>query len=129
MPSQPTSPLLMHNVMRIKDGHLDEFREAVRQAVAFVEEHGPQILVQVFIENDGTIAHSFQLYADSAAVLAHWKMSDPYIQQVMEHCTIERFEFYGEPDQEVRDGIPSSPLATWHTGFVKLPQVLAGEVS
>lgn len=94
-------PLLMHNIMRITEGHLDAFAEAIDDAVTFVEQHGPQLMVQCFIDEDAMVAHSFQLYQDSAAIRRHWNLSDPYIREVMEHCQVERLEMYGEPDQEV----------------------------
>ena len=95
------APLLLHNTMRITDGHLDEFRAAVERAVEFVEEHGPQLAVQVFIDNDRLLAHSFQLYPDSAAIVRHWELSDPYIAEVMEHCSVENLDMYGEPEEDV----------------------------
>jgi hypothetical protein len=78
------APLLLHNTMRITEGHLEGFRHAVEKAVAFVEEHGPQLAVQVFIDEERLVAHSFQLYPDSAAIVRHWSLSDPYIREVME---------------------------------------------
>jgi hypothetical protein len=87
--------------MRITEGHLEGFRHAVEKAVAFVEEHGPQLAVQVFSDEERLVAHSFQLYPDSAAIVRHWSLSDPYIREVMEHCTVERLEMYGEPEEDV----------------------------
>ncbi|UVS79596.1 hypothetical protein [Actinokineospora sp. UTMC 2448] len=89
--------LLFHNTMRIREGRLDEFQAAVVKAVDFVREHGPQLMVEVFIDAEAMVAHSFQLYADDESVLRHWELSDPYIREVMEHCTVERFEVFGHP--------------------------------
>jgi hypothetical protein len=107
MRSTASSPLLLHNTMRIRPGHLEQYKAAVQRAVEFVEEHGPQIMVQVFIDDERLEAHSFQLYPDSDAILAHWKLSDPYIQDVMQHCTVERLEMFGEPDERVRSAMSS----------------------
>ncbi|WP_306360579.1 hypothetical protein [Nocardia sp. CC227C] len=84
----------------------------MRRAVAFVAEHGPQLTVQVFLDEERGLAHSFQLYPDSEAVLAHWKLSDPYIQDVMKHCTVQSFETYGEMSDEVIAGLRSGPVGT-----------------
>jgi hypothetical protein len=73
-------------------------------------------------------AHSFQLYADSEAVRTHWKLSDPYIADVMEHCSVERLDVYGDPDQEVREALgpttggpfPHS-VTPLFTGFLRMP--------
>ncbi len=127
-------PLLMHNTMRITTGHLEEYKQAVRRAVEYVERHGPQLTVQVFIDDAQGIAHSFQLYPSSAAVLRHWSLSDPYISDVMRHCTVESLVLYGEPDEAVRDGL-SSMLADGvvrlagqhHVGFVRSPEAVTTE--
>ncbi|MER7518973.1 hypothetical protein [Streptomyces sp. NPDC126499] len=100
--------LLFRNTMRITEGHLDDFRSAIERAVSFARRHGPQLMVQTFVDEDRMLAHSFQLYRDSDAVRTHWRLADPYIQEVMEHCRVERFEVFGEPDAEVTEGIRSA---------------------
>jgi hypothetical protein len=96
--------LLFRNTMRITPGHVAEFRRAIVEAVAFAEAHAPQVMVDVFIDEEAGTATSFQIYADSDAVLLHWKLSDPYIASVMEHCEVARFEVFGDPSDEVRAG-------------------------
>jgi hypothetical protein len=103
-------PILFHNTMRITEGHLDGFRQAIRKAIEFVEEHGPQDMVQVFIDEEQMLGHSFQLYGSSAAILKHWELSDPYIQGVMEHCTVEEFTVYGQPSDAVLDGMTGGDI-------------------
>lgn len=121
------TPVLMHNTMKITEGRLDGFREAVRRAVEFVEEHGPQLMVRVFIDESEMRAHSFQLYADSEAVRTHWRLSEPYIAGVMEHCSVERLDVYGDPDEEVRAALAPGKagpfpvsLTPLFTGFLRL---------
>ncbi|WP_436772672.1 hypothetical protein [Yinghuangia sp. YIM S09857] len=105
MNSEAKTILLFHNTMRITDGHLDAFRKAIADAVDFAERHGPQLMVEVFIDEPEMTAHSFQMFGDSEAVRAHWRLADPYIQGVMEHCRVESFEVYGRPDDDVTEGI------------------------
>lgn len=100
-----TDQLLFRNVMKIKAGHLESFREAVRAAVDFVEQNAPQLMVRTFIDEAEMRAVSYQLYRDSADVLRHWQMSDAHIQSVSEHCSVEKFEVYGDPSEEVAKGI------------------------
>ncbi|MDI3423952.1 hypothetical protein [Streptomyces luteolus] len=97
--------LLFRNTMRINDGHLEGFRNATARAVEFVERHGPQLMVEVFIDEQRLLADSFQLYRDSDAVRAHWQMSAPYINDVMDHCRVEHFEVFGAPDDDVVRGV------------------------
>lgn len=115
MTTDDANVLLFHNTMRITEGHLDGFREAIAKAVAFAEKNGPQLMVQVFVDEQRMTGHSFQLFRDSDAVRVHQRLADPYIQEVMEHCRVERFEVYGEPDDgvlaSVRQGIGEGELA------------------
>jgi hypothetical protein len=98
--------LVFRNTMHITPGHLEPFRRAVHRAVEFAERHAPQLLVDVFIDETELTCTSFQIYADSDAVLRHWELSDPYIQDVMEHCVVGRFEVFGDPSDAVRAGLP-----------------------
>lgn len=113
--------VLFRNTMEITYGHLDQFKEAVRLAVEFAEAHAPQLMVEVFIDEENMLAYSFQLYQDSDAIRTHWQLSDPYIQGVMEHCTVRSLDVYGRPDDAVRAALPAGeaePSSRW-TGFVR----------
>lgn len=107
MTDNDATMLLFRNTMRITEGHLEAFREAIARAVDFAERHGPQLMVQTFVDEERMLAHSFQLYRDSDAVRLHWKLADPCIQDVMEHCRVEHFEVFGEPDADVAEGLRS----------------------
>ncbi|HZF91470.1 hypothetical protein [Streptomyces sp.] len=124
--------LLFRNTMRITEGHVEGFRLAIARAVAFAEQHGPQLMVQTFLDEERMLAHSFQLYRDSDAVRTHWKLADPYIQEVMRHCRVERFEVFGEPDADVVAGVRAalgeqcaptfSPRIAGYVRFATAPQ-------
>jgi hypothetical protein len=123
---KPDEMLLFCNTMRITDGHLAGFKDAIREAVEFVEQHGPQLMVQTFIDEQQMLAYSLQLYRDSESVLVHWRLSDPYISKVMEHCTVEKFDVYGQPSEEVRErlnqlGESLTTVTPRLVGFVRLP--------
>ena len=125
-PERDTSRrLLFRNTMRIAPGHSNEFRQAIEDAVGFAEQHAPQLMVDVFIDDEHQTATSFQIYRDSKAVLRHWELSDPYIAKVMEHCTVAKFEVFGSPSDEVRNGFGKmSDIAVTMqprlTGYLKL---------
>lgn len=98
---QPDEMILFRNTMRITEGHLHAFKRAIREAVQFVKENGPQLMVQTFINEPRMVAVSYQLYRNSEAVLEHWRLADPYIAKVMEHCVVSEFEIHGEPSEAV----------------------------
>jgi hypothetical protein len=94
----------------IHEGKLEAFKESIRNAVTFAEANGPQLLVEVYIDESAMRAHSCQIQPDSEAILAHWRMSDPYIQAVMETCTLTRVDIYGQPSDAVMAGL--GPVST-----------------
>jgi hypothetical protein len=126
MPLQPDEMILFRNTMKITDGHLKGFKEAIQEAVEFVEEHGPQLMVQTFIDEERMQAVSYQLYRDSDAILEHWRLADPHIAKVMEHCTVAEFQIHGEPSKAVIErmrGMLEDGRATQTSrlaGFVRL---------
>ncbi|WP_340683478.1 hypothetical protein LCL61_33640 [Amycolatopsis coloradensis] len=97
--------LLFRNTMRITDGHLEEFTAAVREAIDFVERNAPQVMVQTFVDADRMLAYSYQMYADSDAVLEHWRISENHINAVSAHCTVVDFQVHGSPDERVLAGM------------------------
>lgn len=117
------NPIIFHSTFRIRDGRLDAFKDAVARAVAFVEENGPQLLVQTTVDDEAMKAHSIQVYPDSAAIRMHWSMSDPYIRAVNETVTPERLDILGEPDDDVLGEL--QPFAS-HGVVPTVTQHLAG---
>jgi hypothetical protein len=103
MELQPDEMILFRNTMKITEGHMDAFKQAICAAVDFVSEHGPQLMVQTFIDEKQLTAVSYQLYRDSEAILQHWRLADPYIAEVMQHCTVAAFEICGEPNAAVME--------------------------
>ncbi|WP_017540321.1 hypothetical protein [Nocardiopsis halophila] len=119
--------VLMHNTMRIHGGRLEAYRSAVARAVDFVREHGPQLMVEVFIDEERLIGHSFQLHAGSDSIRRHMAMSDPYIKGVMEHCEVVDFRVYGSVDTDILALLPQgAAVLPRSTGFTRFPADAAG---
>lgn len=105
---QPEGAILLRNTMAYDREHADEFEQAIRNAVLFAEKNAPQLMVQVFIDHEKSLCYSFQLYANSEAILRHWEVSDPHITEVMRYCVVKSMEVYGSPSESVRNGILQS---------------------
>ncbi|HEX6011168.1 MAG TPA: hypothetical protein VFY87_05045 [Geminicoccaceae bacterium] len=97
--------IMQISTFEIHKGELEAFKDSVTKAVAFAEANGPQLLVEVYIDEGVIRAHSCQIQPDSEAVLAHWRLSDPYIRGVMESCTMQRLDMYGRPNDAVMEGL------------------------
>jgi hypothetical protein len=100
-----SEPILLINTMQIENGKLEAFKESVNNSLTFVEANGPQLMVEVYVDEENLRAYSFQVYRDSESILSHWQMSDPYIREVMQHITVKRLDIYGRPNEAVMEGL------------------------
>lgn len=91
--------------MAFQRAHATEFKGAIAKAVDFAHKHAPQLMVQVYIDDESALCYSFQLYKDSDAILRHWQVSDANIAEVMKYCVVRSMEVYGSPSEAVRTGI------------------------
>lgn len=102
---KPDTAILLRNTMAFNPDETDAFKLAIQDAVRFAEKNAPQLMVKVYIDTEHALCYSFQLYADSEAILRHWDVSDPHIAAVMKHCVVKHMEVYGSPSDAVRNGI------------------------
>lgn len=99
--------ILLMNTMQIHPGELKDFKESVQRSIEFVATNGPQLLVEVYVDEENMRAYSFQFYSDSESMLFHWQISDLYIRDVMQHSAVKRLDIYGQPNHAVMKGIRS----------------------
>lgn len=100
--------IMQLTTFEIENGKLEAFKESIEKAVSFAEENGPQLMVEVYIDEENMRAHSCQIQPDSESILSHWEMSDPYIDDVMQSCTLKRLDIYGQPNDTVMEGMSRS---------------------
>jgi hypothetical protein len=89
--------ILLRNTMAFDRQHASEFERAIFDAVEFARKNAPQLMVQVYIDEEKALCYSFQLFQDSEAILRHRQISDPNIAQVMKYCVVRSMEVYGSP--------------------------------
>jgi hypothetical protein len=90
---------------QIENGALEKFKEASRKSTDFLEANGPQLMAEVFIDENEMRAHGVQVHRDSESILSHWQLSDPYMRDVMQYITTTRVDIYGEPNEDVIEGM------------------------
>ena len=102
----------------ILPGKLEQFKDAIRKAVAFAEANGPQLVVETFVDDEAMRAHSLQIMPSSEAILEHWRIADPHIRDVMESCVMRRLDVYGQPILGLLSLIEQGVPVTITPGFV-----------
>ena len=97
--------ILFITTFQIQNGALEKFKEAVQKSTDFYEANGPQLMAEVCIDESEMRAHGVQIHRNSESILAHWKLSDPYMRDVMQYITTTRVDIYGQPNEAVMEGM------------------------
>lgn len=90
---------------QIQNGALEKVKEAARKSLDFIEANGPQLLAEVCIDEEDLCFHGIQVHRDSASILTHWQLADPYMRDVMQYITTTRVDIYGQPSEDVMAGM------------------------
>jgi hypothetical protein len=98
-------PIVFMTTMKIHEGKTQEFQEGLRKSMAFLEANGPQLMAETYIDLEKMIAHAIQVHRDSESILEHWRMSDTYQQDVMQHITTTHVDIFGKPNDDVMEGM------------------------
>lgn len=106
--------------LSVRDGHLDEARELMKEMVsATLEEPGTQGY-EWFLSDDGKTCHINERYADSDAMMAHiGNFASNFASRFMACFEPASFSVYGDPSAEVRaalDGLGAAYFG-WFGGF------------
>lgn len=98
-------PIVFITSLEINDGQLEEFKAAVERSMAFMEANAPNLFAGVYLDEDSGTANGVQVHRDSESILSMWRMNDPNIREVMQHARTAQVEIYGEPSEEVMEGM------------------------
>ena len=87
----------------VGEGNLEEFQKVALAMTAASEEEPGTIGYEWFFSADGRQCRLLETYADADAVLAHFKgpVVSEIVPQMAPLCTVDRFEFYGDPGPQV----------------------------
>ena len=99
-----SEPIVFITTMEIHEGKLQEFKEGVKKSMAFLKANGPQLMAEVYVDQENLLAHGVQIHRDSESILSHWQMADTYMRDVMQHITTTRVDIYGQPNNAVMEG-------------------------
>ena len=60
MSTEKTSgPILLRNTMAFDRQHAADFKKAIVNAVEFAKKHAPQLMVQVYVDDEKSLCYSF----------------------------------------------------------------------
>ena len=90
-------------INQIESGALEKCKDAFRKSIDFLETNGPQLMLEVYIDENEMRAYGLQVHRDSDSILAHWQLADPYMRDVMQYLTTTRVDIYGQPNEAVME--------------------------
>ena len=99
-----SEPVVSVDSSDIREGKLDELRDAVAELAAFVETNETDpIAYEVFLSDDGRRMTVFQVHPDSASMERHLELAGPVFARFADLLTLRRIDIYGSPSQDVVD--------------------------
>ena len=97
-----SEPLISLDTSLIRDGRLDELKEAVAELVEFVRSNEPRpIAYEVYLDEAGSRMTVVQIHPDSASMEYHMTVAGPAFAGFAELVTLSTLDVYGKPSDEL----------------------------
>ncbi len=97
-----SEPLISLDTSLIRDGRLDELKEAVTELVEFVRSNEPRrIAYEVYFDETGSRMTVVQVHPDSASMEYHMTVAGPAFAGFAELITLSTLDVYGKPSEEL----------------------------
>jgi quinol monooxygenase YgiN len=96
-----SQPLVYIDTSKVREGAIDELRDAIDELVAFVEANVPQILAyHVYLSEDDRRMTVVHLHADPASLDYHMEVGGPAFRRFADLLTLQSIRVYGEPSEK-----------------------------
>jgi quinol monooxygenase YgiN len=97
-----SEPLISLDTSLIRNGRLDELKEAVAELVEFVRSNEPRpIAYEVYFDEAGSRMTVVQVHPDSASMEYHMTVAGPAFAGFAELITLSTLDVYGKPSEEL----------------------------
>ena len=94
--------ILYVDTSEVRDGALEELKQAIKGLVDFVEAKEPRLIAyNVYFSDDGTRMTVVSLHPDSASLEYHMEVAGPLFRRFVELVTLSSIHIYGEPSDKV----------------------------
>jgi hypothetical protein len=96
------SVILYVDTSDVRDGALEELKNAIEGLVEFVESNEPQLIAyNVYVSDDGTRMTVVSVHPDSASLEYHMEVAGPLFRQFVELVALASIRIYGDPSEKV----------------------------
>lgn len=125
-----SEPIISLDTSLIRDGRLDELKEAVAELVEFVRSNEPRpIAYEVYLDEAGSRMTVVQVHPDSASMEYHMTVAGPAFAGFAELVTLSTLDVYGKPSEELLEllrkkvhmlGDATVVVHDLHAGFARI---------
>ena len=96
-----SQPLVYVDRSDVREGALDQLKDAVGALAEFVEGHEPQLLsYSAYLSEDGRQMTVVHVHADSASLDYHLEVAGPRFARFADLLTLSSIDIYGEPSEK-----------------------------
>ena len=96
-----SQPLVYVDCSEVREGALEQLKDAIRALADFIEENEPRLLSYiVYFSEDGRQMTVMHVHADSASLDYHMDVAGPRFVRFAELLTLSSIHIYGEPSDK-----------------------------
>jgi quinol monooxygenase YgiN len=129
-------PLLYVDRSEVREGALDELRDAIDELVEFVEANEPQLIAySVYLSDDGRQMTVVHVHTDSASLEYHMEVAGAAFRRFTDLITLSSIRVYGEPSEKAVSqlhekarllGCTDVTVQALHAGFARFGAAKGG---
>ena len=93
-----SQPLVYVDTSQVREGALEQLRDAIRELADFVEANEPRLIsYSVYFSEDGSRMTVIHVHPDSASLDYHMDVAGPRFARFADLLTLLSIDIYGEP--------------------------------
>ena len=99
-----SEPLVYVDTSQVREGALEELKEAIAELADFVQANEPQLIAyNVYFSDDGTRMTVVQVHPDATSLDRHMDVAGPRFARFADLLALSSIHIYGEPSREAMD--------------------------
>jgi hypothetical protein len=96
-----SQPLVYVDCSEVREGALEQLKDAIRTLADFIEENEPQLISYVaYFSEDGRQLTVMHVHADSASLDFHMDVAGPRFGRFADLLELSSIDIYGEPSDK-----------------------------
>lgn len=122
-----SGPIVYIDRSEIREGRLEELREAIDELVEFVDTREPQLISYGFyLDEEAGRMTVVAIHPDSASLELHMEVGGPQFRKFKDLIRLRKIEVYGQPSDTVLSALRQKALMLGDEDSVVVQRLHAG---